>query len=551
MTINAIVTNEDTPDQVVNEFAQDAMEAFLYNHSFTKYDDLAIRAKTTTSTEIAAQTAPKPSTSHIPVQYQRYSKVFSEEASHCLPRHQAWDHAIELKLGASMKNCSIYQLMPKESSALSKYISEHLRKGYIRPSKSPMASPFFFVDKKDGKLQPVQDYRALNDITIKNTAPLPLIPELIDKLHSARYFTKLDIWWGYNNIHIWEGDEHKAAFKTPLGLFEPTVMTFSLCNVPATFQTFMNNIFEDMVVGGQVVVYLDDILIFAKEPQLLNKLTHKVLSRLEKCDLYLKPEKCSFMQTSIEYLGVILMEGQVQMDHTRIAGIVNWPVPWTVKQGQAFLGFWNFYRHFIKDFSHIACPLFNLTKKGVPFVWGPDQAHAFKQLIWIFTTAPVLALPDHSQPFHLITDASDFATGAILEQPDALNHWHPIVYHSKSLLPAECNYEIHDKELLAIIHALNIFWHYLEGCNDTMEIWLDHGNLVYFSTKQKLMRRQAQWALFLSRFQFTIIHKPSTQNKSDVLSWCPDHKEGIVNEENECVLLDMKFIQFNQWQSWY
>ena len=140
-----------------------------------------------------------------------------------------------------------------------------------------MASPFFFVDKKDGKLQPVQDYRALNDVTIKNTTPLPLIPELIDKLCGARYFTKLDIRWGYNNICIKEGDEYKAAFKTPLGLFEPTVMTFGLYNAPATFQTFMNNIFEDMVAGGHVVVYLDDILIFAEDTQLLEELMHEVL----------------------------------------------------------------------------------------------------------------------------------------------------------------------------------------------------------------------------------------------------------------------------------
>src|SRR6266404_2281345 len=125
-----------------------------------------------------------------------------------------------------------------------------------------MASPFFFVDKKDGKLRPVQDYRRLNDITVKNAAPLPLIPDLIDKLHNARYFTKLDICWGYNNIHICHGDEWKAAFKTPLGLFEPLVMTFDLCNAPATFQTFMNDIFEDLLDQGHVVIYLDDILIF-------------------------------------------------------------------------------------------------------------------------------------------------------------------------------------------------------------------------------------------------------------------------------------------------
>ena len=428
-----------------------------------------------------------------------------------------------------MKNCSIYRLTPKELSALREYITEHLQKGYIRPSKSPMASPFFFVDKKDGKLRPVQDYRALNDVTIKNTTPLPLIPELIDKLCGARYFTKLDIRWGYNNICIKEGDEYKAAFKTPLGLFEPTVMTFGLYNAPATFQTFMNNIFEDMVAGGHVVVYLDDILIFAEDTRLLEELMHEVLSRLEKFDLYLKPEKCSFMQTSIEYLGVILSEGQVQMDHSKIAGIINWPVPRTVKQVQAFLGFCNFYRRFIKDFSHIAQPLFNLTKKGIPFVWGQDQERAFKDLITIFMTALVLALPDHGQPFHLITDASDFATGAILEQPDALNRWHPITYHSKLLLPAECNYEIHDKELLAIIHALDIFRHYLEGCDDTMEIWSDHGNLVYFSTKQKLTRRQARWALFLSQFKFTIVHKPGTVTPQLVLS-CDVHSVSFKRE---------------------
>jgi hypothetical protein len=212
----------------------------------------------------------------------------------CARYNQPWDHVIELKPGASMKNCSIYRLTPKESLALKEYIEEHKRKGYIRPSKSPMASPFFFVDKKDGKLCPVQDYCALNNITIKNAAPLPLIPELINKLGSAWYFTKLDIHWGYNNIHIKEGDEYKAAFKTPLGLFEPTVMTFGLCNAPATFQTFMNNIFEDMIDKGHVVVYLDDILIFAEDTATLDKLTHDVLSRLEKHDLFLKPEKCVF-----------------------------------------------------------------------------------------------------------------------------------------------------------------------------------------------------------------------------------------------------------------
>src|ERR1700691_943441 len=158
-----------------------------------KYDNLAIRAKTTTSTEIAARTAPKPSTEHIPAQYQQYSKVFSEEASQGLPQHQPWDHAIELKPNATMKNCGIYRLTAKESDALKEYITENLHKGYIHPSKSPMACPFFLVDKKDGKLRPVQDYRGLNEITIKNATPLPLIPKLINKLCGACNFTKFDV----------------------------------------------------------------------------------------------------------------------------------------------------------------------------------------------------------------------------------------------------------------------------------------------------------------------------------------------------------------------
>ena len=313
-------------------------------------------------------------------------------------------------------------------------------------------------------------------------------------------------------------------------------MTFGLCNAPATFQTFMNNIFANMIDEGHVVVYLDDILIFSDNPAHLDKLTYEVLKRFQDHDLYLKPEKCMFAQTSIEYLGIIITEGRLKMDPAKLTAITNWPIPRTVKQLQAFLGFCNFYRQFFKDYSHKAHPLFHLTKKDVPFLWQQPQETAFHSLIDGFTTAPVLALPDHAKPFHLITDASDFATGAILEQPNALNRWHPVAYHSKTLQPVERNYEIHDKELLAIVRTLEIFRHYLEGWDDNLEIWTDHCNLVYFTTKQKLTRRQARWALYLSRFKFTIVHKPGTQNKSDALSRCPDLKEGIVSNDNERIL---------------
>jgi hypothetical protein len=272
-------------------------------------------------------------------------------------------------------------------------------------------------------------------------------------------------------------------------------------------------------------------------------LTHKVLHRLTKYDLYLKPEKCFFDQTSIEYLGVIISKGNVHMDPTKVHGITQWPCPTEVKEVQAFLGFCNFYRHFIHDYSKVAHRLFQLTKKDTPFEWTPDRQTAFTTLIHAFTTAPILMLPNHAQPFRLITDASDFTCSAILEQPNLLNRWHPVAFYSKSLQPVEQNYEIHDKELLAILRALEAFRHYLEGHPTPFEIWSDHNNLVYFHTKQKLFHRQACWSFFLSQFVFTILHKPGMFNKADALSRHPDHKKGMLVEENDNhVLLDNKYF---------
>ena len=298
-------------------------ELFACIHQWDKENYVHVWSKSTTSTELAARTAPRPSMFAIPEKYRLFTKVFSEEASHHLPAHRPWDHAIDLIPGKTMKNSGIYHLTPSESAALKEYITEHLWKGYIRPSSSSMASPFFFVDKKDGKLWPVQDYHKLNEITVKNVALLPLIPDLVDKLQGARYFTKLDVRWGYNNIQIKEGNEYKAAFKTALGLYEPLVMTFGLCNAPTTFQTFMNQIFENLLDTGQVVIYLDDILIFTHTLDQLNRLTRKVLERLECHDLFLKPKKCFLDQKSIEYLRVIISEGQVKMDQAKVHGILN------------------------------------------------------------------------------------------------------------------------------------------------------------------------------------------------------------------------------------
>jgi len=180
-----------------------------------------------------------------------------------MPERKTWDHAIDLKTDFIPKDCKIYPLSSEEQKEQDKFLEENLRKGYIRPSKSPMASPFFFVSKKDSKkLRPCQDYRQLNEGTIKNVYPLPRVDEPLDKLKEAKYFTKLDLRWGYNNVRIKEGNEWKAAFKMNKGLFEPLVMFFGLCNSPATFQNMMNDIFIMETNEGWILIYIDDILIF-------------------------------------------------------------------------------------------------------------------------------------------------------------------------------------------------------------------------------------------------------------------------------------------------
>ena len=352
----------------------------------------------------------------IPDYLREFENVFSKKSFDVLPDQKQWDHAIELVPGAEPKGCKVYPLSPSEQKEVELFLKENLETGRIRPSKSPMASPVFFTKKKCGGLRFVQDYRALNAVTVKNKYPLPLISELITKLRGAKYFTKLDVWWGFNNIRIKEGDEWKAAFRTNRGLFEPLVMFFGLTNSPATFQTMMNDIFQELVMEGVVVVYLDDILIFTESLEEHRKVTRRVLEVLRKHKLFLKPEKCEFEKTEVEYLGVIVSHNSVRMDPVKVAGVTEWPVPTCKKELQSFLGFTNFYRRFIQDFSRHGRPLFDLTRKDLPWKWTELEQSAFDDIKGKITSAPILMSPDNTRPFRIEADSSDFTTGAVLSQ---------------------------------------------------------------------------------------------------------------------------------------
>jgi RNase H-like domain found in reverse transcriptase/Reverse transcriptase (RNA-dependent DNA polymerase) len=372
-----------------------------------------------------------------------------------------------------------------------------------------MASPVFFIKKKDGLLQLVQDYQVLNAIIVKNKYPLPLISKLINKLQGAKYFTKLNVHWGFNNVHMKEGDKWKAAFRMNCGLYKFLVMFFGLTNSPATFQTMMDGIPEELITEGIVVVYLDNILIFTKTVEEHQKIVQRVLGVLQTHGLSLKPEKCEFEKTSIEYLGVVISQDTIMMDPAKVTGVSEWPVPTTKKEVQSFLGFVNFDRRFIKGFSHLTRPLFNLTKNNSIFHWSSDEQTTFSALKEKIPFAPILALSNNLKPFWIEADSLDFATRAVLSQQSSKdNKWHPIAVPSKFLSPVEWNYKIHDKEMLAIVRALEEWRHFVEGAEHQVEIWTDHKNLEYFMTTKKLNWRQACWSLPLARFDFINQAKP-------------------------------------------
>ncbi|KAI2655924.1 Transposon Tf2-9 polyprotein [Labeo rohita] len=479
----------------------------------------------------APQSPPRPTTpspcSSVPAEYQDLLEAFSTIKATELPPHRPGDCAIELTPGTTPPRGRIFPLSQPESEAMKKYIREELAKGFIRPSTSPFSAGFFFVKKKDGGLRPCIDYRSLNDVTVKYRYPLPLVPPALEQLRSARWYTKLDLRSAYNLIRIRAGDEWKTAFSTTSGHYEYRVMPFGLANSPSYFQAFVNDVFRDML-GRWVIVYIDDILIFSNSYAEHVQHVRAVLQRLIQHKLFAKEEKCQFHQESIAFLGYVISPEGVAMDESKVNAVRNWPRPRTLKELQRFLGFANFYRRFIRNFSTVASPLTSMVRKGeTRLTWTSDASRAFDELRVRFTTAPVLHHPDPQQPFLVEVDASSTGVGAVLSQKQgsALKTF-PCAFFSHKLSPAEKNYDVGNRELLAIKLALEEWRHWLEGSLHPFVILTDHKNLEYLRSAKVLNHRQARWALFFTRFNFTIKYRPGSQNhKADALSRIhePDH----------------------------
>ncbi|XP_042073114.1 uncharacterized protein LOC102307985 [Haplochromis burtoni] len=317
----------------------------------------------------SAKSSSPPDLSLVPAEYHDLGQVFSKSKVLSLPPHRPYDCGIDLLPGAPLPTSWLYSLSKPERETMERYITESLAAGIIRPSTLPLAAGFFFVKKKDKSLRPCTDFRGLNKITVRNKYPLPLLASAFELLQGALLFTKLDLQNAYHLVCIRKGDEWKTAFNTHLEHFEYLVMPFGLGNAPAVFQALINDVLRDFI-NHFVFVYLDDILIFSRSQSEHINHVRLVLRRLLENRLFVKAEKCEFHVQTVSFLGFIVEQGRLRADLAKVKAVVEWPIPKTRKEVQRFLGFANFYRYFIRDFSKVALPLTNLTYPKLSFQWS-------------------------------------------------------------------------------------------------------------------------------------------------------------------------------------
>ena len=463
----------------------------------------------------------------IPPEYKEFKQLFEKrEGSSALPEHKPWDHKIEFVEG--MENPGYKGWKKELSRAESEFFRDYIRdleaKSFIRKQPKPrITHGVLFAPKKDKTLRPCIDFRPTNAITKKNVYPLPLIQELQNRLGGKKWFTALDVRDAYYRVRMAEGEEWKTAFLTNWGVYEYLVMPFGLTNAPATFQALIEDTLQEYL-DDFALAYLDDILIYSDTYEEHVEHVKKVMRKLQEKELPLKLSKCEFHKHEIAFLGYLISDKGLAPDPAKVKAVEEWPEPRNVKDVQSFLGLANYYRKFVENFSKIAGPLTNLTKKDTYFDFGSKCKEAFKELKRRLTSAPILGIFDPDKETIMETDASDEAIGATLNQKGDDGKLRPTAYYSRKMTAPETNYDIHDKELLAIVEALRHWRVHLEGAEYQVQILTDHKNLLYWTTTKELNRRQVRWAETLASYDFKITYVKGTENgRADALSRRPDY----------------------------
>lgn len=437
-----------------------------------------------------------------------YDEIFQEPTS--LPPHREHDHRIHLKEGTPPVNVRPYRYPVIQKDAIEKIVQEMLDNGVVRPSQSPFSSPIVLVKKKDGTWRLCVDYRELNKSTIKDKFPIPVIEELLDELQGSVIFSKIDLRSGYWQIRMHPPDVEKTAFRTHEGHYEFLVMPFGLTNAPSTFQHLMNTIFRPYL-RKFILVFFDDILIYSHSFE--EHLTHLKLTLdvLRQHTLFAKMSKCTFGTPEVEYLGHLISEKGVSTEPSKIAAMVNWPEPATIKELRGFLGLTGYYRKFIRWYGVLSKPLTNLLKKDA-FVWSEEAFEAFQKLKQAMVNAPVLALPNFNKEFIIETDASDFGMGAVLSQEG-----HPIAYISRAFSSKAKSFSTYEKELLALVFAVEKWRPYLIGRHFIIKT--DHFSLKYWLEQKISTPFQSKCLPKLMGLDYEIRYRRGEDNKAaDALS---------------------------------
>jgi len=460
----------------------------------------------------------------ISKEYQKYKILFEKESDQkTLLKHQSWNHKIKLVDDKKLTKQFIYSLSTEKLNSLRQYLKENMQKEFIKESQSSAEYSILFVSKLNESLRLCVDYKALNNIMIKNSYLLLLIAELQNRLQSAQWFTKFNILKTFNWIWIKEEDEWKTVFCTQLEHYEYLIMSFNLINASVTFQIFVNNVLQ-CYLNQFIIVYLNDILVYSKTKKEHVQHVKKVLQTLKKVNLRIKSEKSEFHVQSVQFLKFIVMSQSLRMNSKKIEAVTTWSTSKSKIKVQFFLEFTNFYRCFIERYFRIVSSLTNLTRKNVSFVWTEKVEEAFKKLKKLFISSSVLIMFESEKLITLEMNASDEAIEACISQSDDKKRLHLIAFHSRKFTDAELNYEIHDKKLLTIVDSFKQWRLYLEESRHQVQVYTDHKNLLYFMIMKVLNQKQVKWLKELLSYNFQIQYWKKSENlKINVLSKRADH----------------------------
>lgn len=420
-----------------------------------------------------------------------------------------------------------YHMSKSEQQEVSVIVADLLKNNIIRESSSPYSSPVLLVKKKNGENRMCIDYRKLNHLTVKDRYPLPRIDDQLDKLQGSVYYTTLDLRSGYHQIPIEENSRKYTAFVTSESQYEYNRLPFGLTNAPSAFQRLMNKILRP--ARDIAAIYLDDILIYSKTcEQALNNL-EQVLILLEREGLTLNPEKCKFLMTSVEYLGFEISNSTVKPGKAKTGAVEEFPTPKSVHNIRQFLGLTGYFRHFVKNYSIIAKPLTELTKKNKEWVWGEKENNAFERLKRMLVERPILHIFNQEAYTEVHTDASSIGLGGILLQRQNDDKLHPVAYFSRKTSPTEAKYHSYELETLAVVETLKKYRAYLVGRD--FVVVTDCNALKASSNKKQLIPRIARWWLQLLEYTFTVQYRPGDRMKHvDALSRNPSISEKPAEE---------------------